>query len=181
MAQSARQSPILTLLELEQRSKQYAHSLPQQIEVKTTWDGVGFRLGEYTLVAPMEQVREILTQVTISRIPGAKEWVKGVANVRGNLLPILDLNGFVFGKVAKMNRRSRVLVIQHNGITAGLVVNEVLGMRHFLDEEFDREPPQVAAELQRMLDGGFHQRGEVWGVFDIHRLAEMPEFMQVAA
>ena len=75
MAQS-NQLPILLLHEMAQRGRQKAHNLPQQIEVKTTWDGVGFKSGNTLMVAPLEQIKEILTRVTISRIPGAKEWVK---------------------------------------------------------------------------------------------------------
>jgi twitching motility protein PilI len=83
-------APILLLRELSQRSRDKAHSLPQQIEAKATWEGVGFRLDDKGWVVPLDQVKEILTSVNISHIPGAKEWVRGVAKVRGNLLPILD-------------------------------------------------------------------------------------------
>lgn len=181
MAENAQKVPLLILFELDQRSRQHAHSLPQQLEVKASWDGVGFKLGDISVVAPMEQVKEILTHVTISRIPGAKEWVRGVANVRGNLLPILDLHGFIFGKVAKMTRHSRVLVMRHKGITAGLVVDGVLGMRHFFEEEFGTDVQGTNPVLRPLLNGIFQQSGESWGVFDIHKLAELPEFMQVAA
>ena len=66
-------APILLLHELAQRSRQQAHSLPQQIEVKATWEGIGFRMHEKGWVVPLDQVKEILTQVNISHIPGAKE------------------------------------------------------------------------------------------------------------
>jgi len=175
------QSPIRILYQLDQRVKANAQSLPQQVEVKTTWDGVAFRLGELTVLAPMEQIEEILSLATISRIPGAKDWVRGIANVRGNLLPILDLHGFVFGKVNKVTRMSRVLVMQHRGISAGLVVDEVLGMRHFLDEEFSEDLQQMDVSIRPFLTGVFRQRGEAWGVFDLYQLVDKPEFMQVAA
>lgn len=174
-------APILLLHQLDQRSRQHAHSLPQQLEVKVTWDGVGFRLGETRLVAAMDQVKEILTHVTLSRLPGVRPWVKGVANVRGNLLPILDLSGLVLGETARMTRRSRVLVLQHHGIRAGLVVDEVLGMRHFLEEEFSEDLSQLPANMHRHLVGGYRQSGDAWGVLDIHRLVETPAFKAVAA
>jgi twitching motility protein PilI len=180
MQQNA-QPPILLLQEMVQQSRRFAHSLPQQIEVKTTWDGVGFRIGELNAVASLDQVKEILTRASISRIPGAKNWVRGVSNVRGNLLPILDLPGFLWGEVTKMNRDSRILVIQHQGINAGLVVDEVMGMRHFLEEEFSRDISSFDKGMQRVLGGVYHQGGERWAVFDIHKLAERPEFLQVAA
>lgn len=181
MSDSNQQAPILQLYELDQRSRQNAQPLPQQVEVKTTRDGIGLRLGGLTLVVPMEQVREILTSVSLSRIPGAKDWVRGVANVRGNLLPILDLAGFLFGKASKMDRQSRVLVMRHRGVSAGLVVSEVLGMRHFLEDEFSTDTSAVDKTVQPLLSGVFRQSGEVWGVIDIHKLVDIPEFMQVAA
>lgn len=174
-------APILLLHELAQRSRDQAHGLPQQIEVKATWEGVGFRLDDKDWVVPLEQVKEILTKVNISRIPSAKEWVRGVANVRGTLLPILDLNGFLSGQLTKLSRHSRILVMQHKGIVAGLLVEEVTGMRHFLEDEFISDISDLDVTFKQMLMGQYRQRGESWGVFNINHLAELPEFMHVAA
>jgi len=174
-------APILLLYDLAQRSRDHAHGLPQQIEVKATWEGVAFRLEGRGWVVPLDQVKEILTKVNISFIPGAKEWVRGVANVRGNLLPILDLRGFLSGRITKMSRQSRILVMQHKGIVAGLLVEEVMGMRHFLEEEFSADVSDLDIPFKEMLMGQYRQRGESWGVFNINHLAELPEFLQVAA
>ncbi len=174
-------APILLLHELSQRSRTEAHSLPQQIEVKATWEGVGFRLDGKGWVVPLDQVKEILTKVNISPVPGAKAWVRGVANVRGTLLPILDLRGFLLGKLTKMTRQSRILVMQHKGVVAGLLVEEVLGMRHFLEEEFNGDTSDLETSFKQMLTGQYRQRGQSWGVFNINQLAELPEFLQVAA
>ncbi|MDH5784469.1 MAG: chemotaxis protein CheW [Chromatiales bacterium] len=176
-----KKAPILLLHELALRSRAGAHSLPQQIEVKATWEGVGFTLDGNGWVAPIDQIKEILTKVSISHIPGAKPWVRGVANVRGNLLPIVDLKGFLIGKMTKMSRQSRILVMQHKGVVAGLLVEEVTGMRQFLEEEYSRETSELNVPFQKMLMGQYRQRGESWGVFNINHLVDMQEFMQVAA
>jgi twitching motility protein PilI len=107
--------------------------------------------------------------------------VLGVANVRGNLLPILDLKGFLLGEKTKKSRDTRVLVMQHKGIMAGLLVEEVLGMRHFLEEEFSADTSGLDDAISHMLLGKYRQRGEFWGVFNLNHLAELQEFMQVAA
>lgn len=174
-------APIILLYELSQRSRDKAQELPQQIEVKATWEGVGFSLDKKPWVIPLDQVKEILTHVEISYIPGAKEWVRGVANVRGNLLPILDLQGFLLGHMSEMSRKSRVLVMQYKGIQAGLLVDEVLGMRHFLEEEFSDDVSDLNVPFRDMVQGQYRQRGTSWGVFHINHLVELPEFMQVAA
>ena len=176
-----RLEPILLLHNLDRRCRVHAYPLPQQLEVQHTWDGVGYRLGDIQLVSAMEQVREILTHVTVTRLPGVRPWVRGVANVRGTLLPILDLHGLIFGEVARMTPRSRVLVFRHQGIQAGLVVDEVLGMRHFLEEEFSADKERMSVPLHKFLRGTYQQGNEVWAVLDIHRLVETPEFTAVAA
>ncbi len=173
--------PIQLLLDIERRAKEFAQGLPQQLEVKSTWDGIGFRMGPLQAVAQMEHIHEILTFPRITRVPGARSWVRGLANVRGNLLPVLDLKGFLTNDLGGLQRSSRVLVIRHRGIAAGLLVDEVFGMRHFLEEEFSEGIPPALERFRPFLRGGFRQEGEHWMIFGIHELVESPGFMQVAS
>ena len=53
-------------------------------------------MGGETFLVAREETREVLGYpAAITRIPGAKSWVKGLANVRGQLLPMLDLRQFL--------------------------------------------------------------------------------------
>jgi len=178
---SSPQHPILLLQSIERRSKARAFSLPQQIELKNSWDGVGFRLGNMQLVAAVDDVKEILPLPRITAVPGAKRWVKGVANVRGTLLPVMDLSGFLQGQPTTPGRRSRILVVRHKGVSAGLLVDEVLGLKHYLEEEFDPANGDVDALIGRFVRGAYRQEGDVWPVFNMGALVESAEFMQVAA
>jgi len=47
-----------------------------------SWTGLGFRLRQHWLVAPREDVREVITVPKVTRVPGAKPWLLGVANAR---------------------------------------------------------------------------------------------------
>ncbi len=172
--------PITLLADMERRSRSHASNLPQQVETKPTWEGVGFRLGPLRLVAPLAQVTEILTGPRLTRVPGAKPWVRGIANVRGNLLPILDLSALLGGALTSPDRRSRILVAQHQGHMAGFLVGEVLGLKHFYLEEFRRELPKADEMVVRLLEGSYNHDGEQWTVFNFHSLVERPEFQQVA-
>ncbi len=173
--------PILLLRDIEERSKRYAHGLPQQLEVQATWNGLGLRLGELQLVAPMEEISEVLTHVNLSRVPGAKPWVLGVANVRGTLLPVMDLKQYLGGEPTMMGVRSRVLVVNHQGILSGLLVDGVMGMRHFLEEEYQERFISDDAGLAAHARGSYRQGGERWGVVSLYSVLESPEFLQVAA
>lgn len=177
---AAQPHPIELLRSIDQRSRANAFGLPQQIEIKSTWEGLGFRLGDGRFVAPLGEIKEILTWPRMTKVPGAKSWVKGVANVRGNLLPVMDLQEFLGYPPSRLSRGSRVLVVHHKGIAAGLLVDEVLGLRHFFEEEFSAAKSDDA-HLRDYLRGTYRQDGKLWQVFSLHDLVEGQAFMQVAA
>ena len=180
MAKGDAQGPLQILREIERSCMAHAHELPQQIEIAEEWSGIGVRLGDLRLVAPLGEVVEVLTYPGLSRVPRTRNWVRGIANVRGNLLPVMDLRGYLEGHATPMTRTTRVLVVNHNGVFSGLVVDEVLGLRHFLVEEKVTEPPARDGAIMEYLRHGFRRKDEHWGVFSMHSLAESPQFLQAA-
>ena len=173
-------TPVGLLMELEQRWRTQARELPRQIEVTDDWLGIGFRLGKHRLVAPLGEVVEILPYPAVSKVPGAKSWVRGIANVRGNLLPIMDLHDYLRGRVVTPSRLTRVLVIEFNNVLSGLVVDEVLGLRHFLSEERTDTTSIDDDALAPYLSSGFRAGDQHWAVFSTRALVESPQFLQAA-
>jgi len=180
MSDQQQNQALRILRDLESRIRRHALDLPSDMEIKEEWSGIGFRLGKTKLVSRLGEVVEILTYPGFSKVPGAKDWVRGVANIRGNLLPILDLRGFLLGRSSVPSRQSRVLVIQHGDVYSGLIVDEVLGMKHFQAEERISKAPCDEAALTPYLDSGFELGDEAWSVFNMERLAETPHFLQAA-
>lgn len=181
MTQGQTQQPILLLKEIERRSRVNAKPLPQQKEIAEEWVGIGFRVEDFRLVATMGEVIEILSMPKLSRVPGVKPWVLGIANVRGNLLPIMDLAGFLHGRRTSTTRKSsRVLVLQYDGMLAGLLVDEVLGLRHFDRQSRESRMPSPDMAILPYLECAYEAAGEYWGLFSMSRLAQSPLFMQVA-
>jgi len=173
-------TPLDRLAQLESWCLVYAHGLPQQEQGDEEWLGIGFRLGDLQLVAPLAEVSEILTPPSLSQVPRTKAWVCGIANVRGNLMPIMDLSGYLHDRAAVMGRRSRILVVNHNGVYSGLVVDAVLGLRHFRDEQRCDELPGDDKHIHEYMTQGFRVGNEHWGVFSMHKLAETPQFLEAA-
>jgi twitching motility protein PilI len=182
MSEALRSLPPFELLrKIEARSQAKALGLPQQIEVRRTWSGIGFRAGSSRLVTPMGEIAEILEYPGMTRVPSALPWVKGIANIRGSLLPVMDLYGFVSGSHTVPGRRSRVLVMRHENFECGLLVDEVLGLRHFFEEEKQPGPEGVTDEFAPFVEGAYRQGDTVWGIFSPRKLAETPAFMEVAS
>jgi twitching motility protein PilI len=84
---------------------------------------VGFRLGSERFVVPRDEVREVLmVPPAITRVPGAKSWVRGLANVRGHLLPLVDLREFLGSGVGGTERSTRPWW-RNSQLPVGLVVD----------------------------------------------------------
>lgn len=180
MSSSSHRTPLEWLAHFETQCLRHALGLPQQEQNEEEWIGIGFRLGKLQLVAPLGEVAEILTPLSLSKVPRTKSWVCGIANVRGNLMPIMDLQGYLHDRAAVMNRRSRILVVNHNGVYSGLVVDAVMGLRHFREDQRCDDLPGDDGRIHAYLKHGFRVGGEHWGVFSMYDLADTPHFLQAA-
>ncbi len=173
-------NPFQQLVVLEESFRHHAQPLPRRVAAEEPWLGIGFRIAGLDLLVPLPEVVEILTPPALSRVPGARGWVRGLANVRGNLLPVMDLHGYLYGQVSHISARSRILVVDHEGIYSGLLVAEVLGLKHFAPRQHLERPPADDQALQPYLVAGFDDGERQWSVFSLHRLAVTPRFLQVA-
>jgi twitching motility protein PilI len=75
-------------------------------------------------LAPIGEVAEILKLPRYTLIPGVELWMKGLANVRGRLLPITDILMFLGRKSTVLDNKRRVLVVDHEEMFAGLIVDK---------------------------------------------------------
>ena len=173
-------NPVVILKDIEEACRGCAVGLPRKAEMSNDWSGIAFRLGGHALLAPMDQVVEILDVPALSSVPLTQSWVRGIANVRGNLLPVIDLSGYLGNSIARVTDKSRVLVINYEGIYSGLIVDEVMGLKHFLQEEYTQDEADVDVLLQPYIGGGYRRNEQVWGVFSLVTLADTQQFLQVA-
>ena len=179
---SLRDRPFELLKELEKRSRAVSAGSVAESVVGREWVGVAFRMGGETFLVAREETREVLGYpAAVTRIPGAKSWVKGLANVRGQLLPMLDLRHFLGSGATTSGRNTRVVVVNHRDIPAGLMVDEVLGFRRFAESEFNAEAPPTVIRCDSYLAGAFRRGGEVWPVLSLKSLVESQSFLQAAS
>jgi len=173
-------NPVALLKGIEDACRVCAVGLPHKGEISNEWSGIAFRLGRDSLLVPMEQIVEILDFPVSSSVPLTQPWVRGIANVRGNLLPLIDLNGYLGNEMSRITNRTRVLVIDYEGLYSGLVVDEVMGLKHFLEEEYTEDKASVDAMLQPFIEYGYRRNEQIWGVFSLFSLADSQQFLQAA-
>lgn len=173
--------PFELLREIERRSR-IAVAGKTSGEIAEEWVGIGFRIGQEYFVAQRDQVREVLMLPdSMTRVPGASRWMLGIANLRGHLLPLIDLKMFLGSGRTSLRRVTRVISVNHREIPAGLVVDEVQGFRRFSDNEYVEKWPQTAVRCDRYIQGAFERGPDIWPVFNLYDLLESSTFLQAAA
>ncbi|MDB5986703.1 MAG: chemotaxis protein CheW [Nevskia sp.] len=166
--------PFDLLLDLEAQLR--AARLEQSAGEAQAWSGLAFRLRDRWLLTPRQDVREVIPAPKLTRVPGAKRWLLGVANVRGGLLPVTDLGLWLDLPVATPSRNQRVLVFNSERIPAGFLVDEVAGHRQFAPADQRPELSRDAGTLTPYLLGGFSREGRGWLALSLHKLTQAPAF-----
>jgi twitching motility protein PilI len=178
---SALQTPedIISLLQdMERRSKQQAAGLGQQETAAESWTAIGFRIGQQHFIIPLNESREVFpVPEQVTAVPKSQAWVFGIVNLRGDLLPVLDLSLYLGGHAAKLSKRSRIIVINDPEVSSGLLVDEVFGLKHF---QRNPEPLDTTSD-NPYLTGQVTQQDISWQVFSFQQLTADPRFLQAAA
>ena len=175
------QAAYQALMALANKSLSSAKQLPAQIDASPQWSGVGFLLfGQYFVVS-MGDLNEMLEVPSYTKLPGVESWVKGIANVRGRLLPVFDLAAYFGGKLSGAKKQQRLLVIDREQVYSGLWVEQVFGMQYFpADTHTNELSDELPASMEPFVDGSFEVDGRIWTVFHPLRLLDQEQFLDVA-
>ncbi|MEY3220978.1 MAG: hypothetical protein RIT27_2335 [Pseudomonadota bacterium] len=185
MSVVAQENPFQWLMELEQAARTHAKGLPRQEVVQQTWRGIAFRIGNASVVAALTDIREVLPSPKIlAKVPGAKSWVNGIANIRGQLLPVIDLKACLTGNNTLLEKKTRLLILNQSGVSAGILVDEVVGIKNFPQESLEANASyanqvQWLAPFTRGIYKG-EEGEEDWLVFEVGRLSGSRVYLEAA-
>jgi twitching motility protein PilI len=176
--QALAQQPFELLLELERRARAVIAAREGAPASADEWVGIGFRLGTERFVMSRADVREVLpVPEHVTRVPGAKPWLRGIANLRGQLLTVVDLKSFLGAGAPTNDRQARVLVVASRDVPTGLIVDEVVGFRRFGSADYRAETPPSVIRCEHYLEGSYKRATEVWPRFSLPKLLEDPQFL----
>ena len=179
MSQPQEQRPFDLLQSIANRYVVQTDAVVNDHQVQGEWRGIGFSLGERQFVAPMAEVAEVLYLPPLTKVPGVKPWFRGLANIRGRLLTVIDLGQFL-GLPSHINaRESRVLVVQRGELYTGVLVDRISGMQVF-DPAQQETSDMDGSLLDGYIEGVFVRGSQSWSIFSLFGLVESSGFLQVA-
>ncbi len=173
------QDPLNLLQQMQQDSLATAPGLPEEIQAVEMWTGVGFRVGDIRLVTPLDNVTEVIRYPAVTPVPNTRNWVKGATNVRGNILPVIDLAGFYGKESTFVDDTARLMIIDLDGVNSGLLVSEVYGLRHFDEEQERQKVTGIDDPVMAQAHSAFLRDNVLWGVYDMHALVSNETFRHV--
>jgi len=168
------------LREMHSDTFRNAAPMPTKSDNHEEWKGLGFQIGGVRLVSALGEVSEIMHVPRYTTLPGVKPWLLGIANIRGRLIPIVDMHSYIGVKTAQPRKEWRVLIIESGDYVVGLLVEQSLGLQHFLEDGFEEVAPAELPALQGNLRGAYRQGGRMYYVVSLSSLVRDQGFFEVA-
>ena len=116
-----------------------------------------FRLGNEKYSVPITSVQEIIMPKVPTHIPKSPDWVEGIINLRGRIIPIIDgKKKFQLGN-SQYDDNSRIIVLDVEHEIIGLIVDEVSEVIHLKTEDIEPTPVDMEDDADFIWGVGKHQ------------------------
>jgi purine-binding chemotaxis protein CheW len=140
---------------------------------------VGFRVGRETFGLPISIVREIVRVPEITSVPNAPDYIEGVINLRGRIIPIVDMRKRFAEKVTERSKKNRIVVVELEGRYVGLLVNSASEVLRIPPSEIEA-PHNVFQEGElNYITGVGKLRGRLVILLDINRILQRGELRRL--
>jgi twitching motility protein PilI len=130
----------------------------------------------------LPEAGEIIAIPEVTSVPLTKPWYRGLANVRGGLVSVIDLGVYQNGVATNLDKDSRVLAFSPDlKFNAGILVTRMLGLRGTgqLTERTDRSEQELAANPPWIGRSYTDQDGVTWEELSLAALAADDRFLQI--
>lgn len=130
---------------------------------------VGFVIGEEEYAVPILTIQEIIKPISWTRVPQTPPYVLGVFNLRGSVIPMIDLR-VKFGLSSKNhNEETRVFVLKQDDEVAGFVIDRLTEAIRIKKTNIGPPPDTIASE-DSMIDGVGKQAGRILTILKVDKL-----------
>jgi len=140
---------------------------------------VGFRIGRETFGLPISTVREIVRVPEITSVPNAPDYIEGVINLRGRIIPVVDLRKRFGEPVTEPSKKNRIVVIEMEQRVIGLIVNSASEVLRIPPSEIEA-PNNVFQEGElNYITGVGKLNGRLVILLDLNRVLQRGELRQL--
>ena len=136
---------------------------------------VTFSIGDEEFGVDILKVQEIISTMEITKVPRAPEFVEGVINLRGKVIPIIDLRKRFGMETRQHDKDTRIIVIEINKMIVGFVVDSVSEVLRISADTVEPPPPVVAGLESEYIKGVGKLADRLLIMLDLDRLLSREE------
>lgn len=107
-----------------------------------------FRLAKEEYGLPITKVQEINRLVPITKLPQTPAFMEGIINLRGRIIPVVDLRKRFQLEVSEYNDDSRIIIVEVNGQTVGIIVDAVAEVVRISSSSVEPPPPSFILDAK---------------------------------
>lgn len=145
------------------------------------WHIVGFQIGRETYGVPITSLHEIVRVPTITAVPDAPPYMEGVINLRGNIVSVIDLRKRFGEKQIVPSKRNRILVLEHQGKLAGLIVDSASDVLKIAPADIEPPPEAFHEGALNCVTGLGKCQGRLIVLLDMTKLLEYSGFRRASS
>ncbi|MDF3035377.1 MAG: chemotaxis protein CheW [Paucimonas sp.] len=138
---------------------------------------LGVMIGQMRCLLDLQQAGEIISVGPITPVPLTQDWFLGLANIRGNLISVIDFSRFLGGPTTLMDKEARIVAFAGSmGFNSALLVSRVLGLRSINEMSQAEAQASVAPwASKRFVD----REENSWTEIDLSLVIQDPRFLHV--
>ncbi len=138
---------------LKMRAIAMAKEKEQKKKISETTEVIKFTLASETYAIGSAFVREVYPLKDFTALPGVPSFILGIINVRGQILPLLELNKFFNLPVKGLGELKNVIILQNDRIEFGILADIIHGTQTMPVEDILEAPPSVTGIGEKYLRG----------------------------
>ncbi len=132
---------------------------------------VGFVIGEEEYAIPILAIQEIIKPFTWTRVPQVPSYVLGVFNLRGAVIPLIDLRAKFGLKTKNQSDETRFIVMRHGDDVAGFVIDRLTMAIRLKKTDIGPAPDTVNGD-DTIIDGVGKQEDKIITILKVNKLLE---------
>jgi purine-binding chemotaxis protein CheW len=145
---------------------------PADVKQAASAQFVGFEIAGQKYLFRIERIQEIITPGSVTRVPDVPAYVVGVSNLRGTIIPVIDLR-LLFGLPPRTpDADTRTIVVNIGDRTMGCMVDAVSQVIRIPVEQIHSAPDTVASDGQRSVEGFARAGADLFILLDVGSLLD---------
>ena len=160
---------------MSDKLKQIINKQSEQATALTQTDNVvqlvGFVIGDEEYAVPILAIQEIIKPFSWTRVPQVPKYVLGVFNLRGAVIPLIDLRAKFGIPTKKHSEETRFIVMRHGDDVAGFVIDRLTMVKRIKKQNIGPAPDTVNGD-DTIIDGVGKQEDKIITILKVNKLLE---------